>query len=257
MSPKKAVLFDLYGTLVLTHERPGAWDAWQRNLIEFTNSLGGNGKTEQASVLLEDFWQGDDKPATSRMTNFEYRISAFIEKLGLAATMSAISGVAEELCETWQGYLEVDPIAERVIDRLSASFSVGLVTNFDHPPHVHKTLDTHGLSDKFSTIVVSAEEGVKKPDPEILMRACRNIDCDPTDALYVGDSVIDYQAAVGAGIVPVIIRRQGQGEVENTRDTRTSHKEADRFLYEQVQSGGLAIIRGLDELPDLATDLLY
>jgi putative hydrolase of the HAD superfamily len=256
VSPRKAVLFDLYGTLVLTHERPEAWDAWQRKLIEFTQSLGGDSESKEASELLEHFWQGDDKPAANGMTIFEYRISAFIEKLDLKATPEAITETAGELCETWQGYLDVDPVAEVVIGRLSQSFVVGLVTNFDHPPHVHRTLQAHGLSGRFETIVVSAEEGIKKPDPEILRRACKNIGCDPADALYVGDSLVDYQAAIGAGIVPVIIRREGQGEIENTRDIRTSHMDADRFLYEQAQSGELTMIQGLEELPDLAAELL-
>jgi putative hydrolase of the HAD superfamily len=256
LSPRKAVLFDLYGTLVLTHERPEAWDAWQRRLIEFTQSLGGDSKSPEASKLLEHFWQGDDKPAASRMTIFEYRISAFIENLGLKATASAITEIAGELCETWQGYLDVDPVANDVIGRLAQSFVVGLVTNFDHPPHVHRTLDAHGLGGKFETIVVSAEEGIKKPDPEILRRACINISCDPVDALYVGDSLVDYQAAIGAGIVPVIIRREGQGEIENTRDIRTSHMDADSFLYERAETGELTMIQGLEELPNLAAELL-
>ena len=256
MRHDKVVLFDLYGTLVLTHERPEAWDAWHRSLIDSMRSLGGDEKAEEASERLELFWQGDEKPPDNRKTVFEFYISEFVEKLDMIASSRQISKIAGELCDIWQGHLEVDPTAGTMLDRLSQSYRIGLVTNFDHPPHIHRTLKANGLTSRFETIVVSGEAGVKKPDPEILRIACRNIRCDPVNTMYVGDSVIDYEAAAEAGIAPVIIRRPGQGETENTRDRPSKYRDTDRFLYKQAQSGKLSMIGDLREIPDLAAKLL-
>ena len=46
----------------------------------------------------------------------------------------------------------------------------------------------------------------RKPDPEGILLACANIQCDPGDVLYVGDHPKDVQAACAAGAVSIGVR---------------------------------------------------
>jgi len=86
----------------------------------------------------------------------------------------------------------------------------GLISNFDHPPHVHQVLDDHGLRQWFAVIVVSGEVGVQKPHPQIFRVALEQTGLTPADVVYVGDTVDDVQGARAAGMHPILIRRAHQ-----------------------------------------------
>jgi putative hydrolase of the HAD superfamily len=254
MSGTPVILFDLYGTLVLTHDHRGAWDAWHKRLLDFAVHLGGT--EERATALLSGFWDGPDPTDTGNLTIFENRISWYLARMDLAAPPTDLSELAAGLCDAWQGRLEVDPEAFTMFARLDGTYRTGLVTNFDHPPHIFKLLRENALEGMFETVVVSAEEGVKKPDPEILRIACRRMACEPSRTIYLGDSIVDYEAAIAASITPVIIRRGGQEEIENSRDIQSKYRDTDIFLYKKAADGELTIIAGLNELPDAADALL-
>jgi 2-haloacid dehalogenase len=56
-----------------------------------------------------------------------------------------------------------------------------------------------GFFDWFAGIVVSGEEGVKKPDPRIFDLAIRRFGLDPGQTLFVDDSAINAAAAAALG----------------------------------------------------------
>ena len=84
-------------------------------------------------------------------------------------------------------------------------------SNFDHPPHVHAVLSELGLTDFFHSIVISAEVGVKKPDPRIFDVAFDQTGMKPEEVVYVGDTEDDVKAARAADIVPILIQRENEG----------------------------------------------
>ena len=63
---------------------------------------------------------------------------------------------------------------------------VGVVSNWDL--RLRGLLTDLELYDLFDEIVVSAEEGVEKPDPAIFHRAFERLGVRPEDAVHVGDS---------------------------------------------------------------------
>ena len=87
--------------------------------------------------------------------------------------------------------------------------TVGLVSNFDHPPHVRRILSENGWANVLDSIVISSEVGVKKPDPAIFALALRQTHIAPAEAVYVGDTAEDVAGAIAAGIDPVLIARPG------------------------------------------------
>jgi putative hydrolase of the HAD superfamily len=63
-----------------------------------------------------------------------------------------------------------------------------------------------GLGDAFEIVVDSAHEGVRKPDPEIFVRATQRMGIDPARALYAGDIPdVDVLGARSAGLHAALI----------------------------------------------------
>ncbi len=248
--PKRSVvLFDLYGTLVLPYEHDNAWSAWQNFLLEFAGARGGKGKAIDAAGLLEDFWSEEFDLPRNGMSLFESRLMVFSDRLSLELRNDEVTRLANDLCDIWQKALDIDPDAYEVLPRLNGQ--TGLVTNFDHPPHIQRLVKSSGLGAFFKTVVVSAEEGIKKPDPRILHLACRRMGCDPREAIYVGDSIVDFEAAAGAGLAPVIIRRDGQKAVESSRGRDARSVDVESLITKKEKEGELLIIKSLLEIPDL------
>jgi phosphoglycolate phosphatase len=61
-------------------------------------------------------------------------------------------------------------------------------------------LDTHGLSSSIDVVVGRDTVPTRKPDPEPLREALRRLGVAPEDAVFVGDSARDEEAAVRAGV---------------------------------------------------------
>ncbi|MBB6645335.1 HAD family hydrolase [Halobellus ruber] len=61
-------------------------------------------------------------------------------------------------------------------------------------------LDTHGLAPHVDAVVGRDTVATRKPDPEPLLEALRRLDRSPDDALFVGDSPRDAEAAERAGV---------------------------------------------------------
>ena len=246
---RTVIFFDLYGTLVLTHNHRHAWSAWQEYLIEFVRLHGGKSLTDNAAELLGEFWNGEYDHQNKEMSLFEARLKSFFGRLSIEVEDDDTRKLANDLCGVWQGSLEIDPDAYKVLSRLRGK--TGLVTNFDHPPHIRKLMHSTGLGVFFNIVVVSGEEGTKKPAPDILLLACRRMGCKQEEAIYVGDSIVDFQAASSAGLQPVIIRRDGQEEIENTRDTIAGSLDVESLIAKKEKSGDLILVESLLEVPGL------
>lgn len=65
---------------------------------------------------------------------------------------------------------------------------------------IEDVLARQGLSRTFALIVGFEDVKETKPHPESLLTACRLLGIAPSEALYVGDSLVDAEAARRAGI---------------------------------------------------------
>lgn len=94
-----------------------------------------------------------------------------------------------------------------LLRRLSARHRLALLSNFDHAATARRVLDEAGLSVFFEVIVVSAEEGVRKPSPVIFERCCRRLGVEAACCLFVGDTFAeDIEGAAAAGMPSVWVR---------------------------------------------------
>lgn len=89
------------------------------------------------------------------------------------------------------------------IGELHASgLRLGCVTNtLASQATIEEMLRRHGLSDLMQTVIVSAEEGVRKPHPRLFERALADVEATPAESVFVGDSPYhDIAAAKAVGM---------------------------------------------------------
>ncbi|WP_279480028.1 phosphoglycolate phosphatase [Aureimonas sp. SK2] len=63
-----------------------------------------------------------------------------------------------------------------------------------------------GLADRMAVVVGGDAGPRKKPAPDLLIHACRELGIEPGQALFVGDSENDVEAAKGAGMAVIAMR---------------------------------------------------
>ena len=87
----------------------------------------------------------------------------------------------------WHKNLEkLYPETKEVLKILYESgYKLGIIAN--QSPGSEKRLEEWGILKYFSVVIASAEEGVVKPDNEIFLRALNRADCEPENAVMVGD----------------------------------------------------------------------
>ena len=122
--------------------------------------------------------------------------------------MEELRQISEASVAAWHAHTPLDPEAKSVLGELQGRYKLALISNFDHPPHVHRLLDELALRPFFDAVVVSGDVGVKKPDPAIFAPALEQTGLATDEAIFVGDSPEDDIAgAKAAGLRPVLIRR--------------------------------------------------
>lgn len=104
----------------------------------------------------------------------------------------------------WRPAYSVLASAAALLESLrDRGIKTGLVANsWPDPARVLRgDADALGLAPFLETLVFSDDAGVRKPAPEIFLRACSELGVDPTATLFVGDDpVADVQGAAGVGM---------------------------------------------------------
>jgi len=105
----------------------------------------------------------------------------------------------ERADEVMAGLTTVYEQAPRVMERLKGrGLSLGIVsTKFRY--RIEAILGREGLLEPFDVIVGGEDVSRQKPDPEGLLSAIERLGCPPSEALYVGDSLIDAEARCSPG----------------------------------------------------------
>ena len=109
----------------------------------------------------------------------------------------------EEL-KAWKLFDDVIPALEKLREM---RIKIGVISNFDS--RLNTLLEGFGLAKYFDTIHISSRVGSAKPQPEIFNSALQANKILPSEAVHIGDSLIeDYQAAINAGLSAWLIERK-------------------------------------------------
>lgn len=105
--------------------------------------------------------------------------------------------------------LELREGAKKLIKQAKELCKVGLISNFTHAPVIYKSLRKLGINQFFNVVVVSDENGWRKPSPKIFQDALDKLQVQACEVVYIGDSPIeDIKGAKQAGLKTVFVPSQ-------------------------------------------------
>jgi len=225
----RAVLFDLFDTLVLFHrERLPEITVNGRTLRTTAGHLHAAFQRFAPAVELPVFvdalfwsWQEAERlrAEAHREVAAPERFDMLFARLGfppgrlpteardllLATHMSELSKAVE--CPGHHAEL----LAE-----LRRHYRLAVVSNFDYSPTCRAILEREGIAELFDTVVVSDEVGWRKPKPVIFETALGRLGLRPAEALFVGDRAdIDVVGARSVGMPTAWINREAAGLPEH------------------------------------------
>ena len=86
---------------------------------------------------------------------------------------------------------------------------LGVLSNFDS--RLYLVLKALKLEEYFTSVTISTQTGVAKPDPQIFAAALEKHQCEARYAWHIGDSLKeDYQGAKAAGLRAILLDRTTQ-----------------------------------------------
>ena len=209
MTEIRGVFFDLYGTLLCYGNMEAAGESWYHAIRRGLVASGHAFDEETLLRLCEEFLLQPEPPVQDDgLTVYERRMRELVGELEVELEVEELRQISEASVAAWHAHTPLDPEAKSVLGELQGRYKLALISNFDHPPHVHRLLDELALRPFFDAVVVSGDVGVKKPDPAIFAPALEQTGLATDEALFVGDSPEDDVAgARAAGLRPVLIRR--------------------------------------------------
>jgi putative hydrolase of the HAD superfamily len=222
----KGILFDLGSTLI---EFQGEW-----------NDVMARGAQDQLAFFLAHGLRLDSETFLKRhheliMTFIEKGAQDWIEyssdralKLALAEfgyadvpqalideSLKALYAYGETL---WRPFPDTYATLDALRDR---GYRLGIISNARDAGNVHRLIDHNRLRAWFDPILISAEVGVRKPNPRIFQIVLDQWSIDPGEAIMVGDMLgADIFGAQNAGMRSVWATMQAdRGANDTHRDT--------------------------------------
>jgi len=105
--------------------------------------------------------------------------------------------------------LELRPYATALLEKIAETCKLGLVSNFTYAPVVYSSLRKLGISDFFNAIVVSEENGWRKPHQKIFQDTLQQLHVKAEEAVFIGDSPMeDIKGALQAGLKTIFVSSQ-------------------------------------------------
>jgi putative hydrolase of the HAD superfamily len=194
----RALVFDLFGTLVRFTARPDPRFGWLRGPFA---AVGGANRFDdfcQALRAVSAELAAARAPEHLEVPSRE-RFRRALARLG--ADEAAADALSAAHMRHLASQTHLPPGHAPLLDRLVDTHRLGLVSNFDHAPTAQAVLARHGIHRFFDVTLVSADFGRRKPHPDIFAEALLRLGVAPGEALYVGDThADDVSGALAAGM---------------------------------------------------------
>jgi 2-haloalkanoic acid dehalogenase type II len=204
--PMKAVLFDLGLTLIHTASFP---EIYKQILARFdvTVSLDSIVSAQKVTEGEVDTSIYDESRRKEFWINYN---TSLLKKLGVKENTVFIASQIDELWWTYS-HIQVYPDVEPTLTGLRAKgLKLGLVSNGFQQDLDH-VLGELELKRWFDSVVCIDSCSCAKPDKQIFRYALEQLGIEPSEAVFVGDSIVqDYQGALAVGIKAYLIDRDGE-----------------------------------------------
>ena len=230
-APYRAVLFDLFDTLVLfERDRLPELVVDGKTMRSTAGHLHAALRPFAPQVALSDFvgalgwsWQEAERirSTTHREVAAPERFQSLFRRLGIDPAALPPDAIPTLLATHMQELSRavVFPGHHRaLLEELRGRHRLAVVSNFDYTPTARYVLEREGVVDLFDTIVISDAVGWRKPAPAIFTHALEAIGVPAAHALFVGDRVdLDVAGAQASGMRAAWINRAGEALPEGAR----------------------------------------
>lgn len=231
----KAVLFDLFNTLVLLESDEVFYTPCLIRLHAFLVRKG-------ISIPFEDFrrvyFEVRDKlyaetEKSLEEPHFNVRVSLVLRRFGYDFDVSSplVVGATIAFTDELMHYIHLDVDTVEVLRALHGRYKLGLVSNLAIPRCALRLLDKYGLKEFFDVVLVSGAINKRKPSPEIFERALKALGVNNSEAVFVGDMPgLDVKGAKNVGMKAVLIERRPSEEILNVKPDRVIKSLTELFL---------------------------
>ncbi|HYL28018.1 MAG TPA: HAD family hydrolase [Candidatus Nitrosotalea sp.] len=192
----RAVLLDVDGTLIVSNEAHAR--AWAQALNEFGYEI-------SAEQIRRWIGMGGDKilPRVDSALNDKHEPGkSIVERRGRI------------FLEHYVPHLEPTPGARELLDSLGASGVIRVAATSAKKAELEAMVKAVGIETRLDIWTTSDDAENSKPDPDIVEAALTKAKVDKTQALYLGDTPYDIEAAHKAGLPIVALECGGWSKGE-------------------------------------------
>lgn len=221
MTRIKAIFFDAAGTLLHAHPSVGH---------VYAEVLARCGPTVDSRLMEQTFRKmfserRGERHTVSALENDGYdwwRALVFDALDSLEICLDDRDAFFRELywrfadADVWRLFPDAMPA---LLEARGRGLKTALVSNWD--VRLRRVIDAMGIRSLFDALVISAEVGVEKPDPDIFRIACERLGVPREEALHVGDSQReDIEGATAAGVHCRLLDRSARSKEDAIADLR-------------------------------------
>lgn len=216
MHTLKAVIFD-YGKVL---SLPPTEEQWQ----DLSTRFG-----EAPQYFQQIYWRNREELDRGTLDNIAYWM-----KVGKDCGRVICEAEALELIEqdNTQWTNENPEMLALARDLHRADYKMAILSNMEHRmlAALRKKLD---WLNEFDVQIYSCEIGTVKPEPEIYLECCRQLDCQPEEALFLDDKKVNTEGAKKVGMQsyvfqsaadPVMLTGEPEITVPELRSLLLSHR---------------------------------
>ena len=202
MAHAKAVITDYIGTLV--NASYYNIDASRKTLHQ---ALTNAGFKSDLPEFLEAYIQAHEKYRTVRyqqlreVTNAVWVCEA-LNSLGYTVNTAdpRIKAALNVFFQKYLESLELRPYAKKLLKKIKECCRLGLISNFTYAPVIYSSLRKLGINHYFDTVLISHENGWRKPHTQIFQDALKTLQVNAEETVL--------QGAITAGIKTVFVPSQ-------------------------------------------------
>ena len=114
-----------------------------------------------------------------------------------------------------------DELIEFIKDLKDRDYKVALLSN--NSIKLKQRLIEDGIADLFDWVIISAEVGYQKPQPEIFDLLFKKLEVEPSEVVFIDDSLRSLEGADQIGYIPVLFK-----------DNETLKSELSKILGEKI-----------------------
>jgi putative hydrolase of the HAD superfamily len=207
----KAVIFDYIGTLI--NARSYTLEA---SMNKLHRALVDEGFRTDKQQFLESYANAHEKYRLVRygelreVTNAIW-VSETLSNLGYPINPQDLR-MKTALNVFFQDYvdsLELRPYAKKLLKKITETCKLGLISNFTYAPVVYSSLRKLGIAEFFNAIVVSGENGWRKPHQNIFKDTLKRLQVEANETVFIGDSPMeDIKGAMTVGFKTIFVCSQ-------------------------------------------------